>query len=418
MLKRLCVQLAETFGSLLGWLVVAPIALLMPRRKDWMAVIGRDDGKFVDNAKYFFLQGTKFLANDIRIVFISERDDVVSLLTECDCDVLGYPTWKAIWFLLRVNTVVVDSIEWVSKFRRQILVGSKVLQLWHGVGFKRIERDQWRNGLTKGELGKSMRYIAKMLVFSLRGRLVKYSAVVATSTFYKEQVFEKAFLSDIFLVSGYPRNAFQKMDVDVLGQSWLNVDRSLSASVLEWIADARRIILVAPTFRDSGRTSLSLSPETQKEINDWCEEHAIEIIFKFHPYDRNATRIKGRHLHICDSATDVYPIMPLTCALVTDYSSIYMDYLFLEKPIFFLRNDLTEYESSDRPLQFNIEQMTPGAKYLSFLDALEDFEHQLRDDSYQSKRQKLRQIAFDDLPQEQSIKTLVTFMRNRSWIQH
>lgn len=54
--------------------------------------------------------------------------------------------------------------------------------------------------------------------------------------------------------------------------------------------------------------------------------------------------------------------------LVTDYSSIYFDYLLLDKPIIFFNYDLEEYLNNSRDMYFNYDEFTPGRKYKTRLD--------------------------------------------------
>ncbi len=57
-------------------------------------------------------------------------------------------------------------------------------------------------------------------------------------------------------------------------------------------------------------------------------------------------------------------------ALITDYSSIYLDYMLLERPIVFLPYDLEDYENS---VGFTMDYMenTPGPKPSSQEDFIE-----------------------------------------------
>ncbi|QJX03287.1 hypothetical protein HML84_08185 [Alcanivorax sp. IO_7] len=63
-----------------------------------------------------------------------------------------------------------------------------------------------------------------------------------------------------------------------------------------------------------------------------AEEHNIKFIFKFHPYEKALDHVSGNHFHICDRESDIYPILPYLSALVTDYSSISMDFYLLISP--------------------------------------------------------------------------------------
>ena len=53
----------------------------------------------------------------------------------------------------------------------------------------------------------------------------------------------------------------------------------------------------------------------------------------------------GGFLNINYTDSDPYPLLPLSDALITDYSSIGIDYLLYNKPVYFFTYDLKEYEN-------------------------------------------------------------------------
>ena len=57
-------------------------------------------------------------------------------------------------------------------------------------------------------------------------------------------------------------------------------------------------------------------------------------------------------------------------ALITDYSSIYLDYMLLERPIIFLPYDLQDYESTVG-FTMDYEENTPGPKPATMQDFLQ-----------------------------------------------
>lgn len=63
---------------------------------------------------------------------------------------------------------------------------------------------------------------------------------------------------------------------------------------------------------------------------------------------------------------DIYPLLPVSDYLITDYSSIYFDYLLLNKEIIFYPFDYTEYVNEDRKLYFDYDEITPGEKVYTF----------------------------------------------------
>jgi hypothetical protein len=404
------------FGSLLGWSLIAPVAAAIPRRRDWIAVIGRQHGKFLDNAKYFFLDGGS-RAPDLRLAFITERPDVLKLFEGSSREVLRYPGIRAVWYLLRCGTAVADSTDWGRHLRHFFLIRARVLQLWHGVGFKRIELDKWRNETGRYRwFSQSWVFTLRMLFYRVTGRVVRYGAVNTTSRFYCDEVFTPSFLSHHFLVAGYPRNTFGCAATENHKLTWSNVDTAIAYRLDEWIRLGRKLVVVAPTMRDSGKVPMKLNADAIGFVDAFAESHGVEFLFKFHPSERCADQIAGRHLHLCSPDSDIYPLLPYTHGLITDYSSIYMDYLLLDKPVLFLIPDGDCYTREDRQVQFDLADMTPGPVAASWPELLTALESQWQHDVCVDVRTQLRRKAFDDLLQEESVPKLIEFMRAHGWI--
>ena len=63
-----------------------------------------------------------------------------------------------------------------------------------------------------------------------------------------------------------------------------------------------------------------------------------------------------------DKDADHYTFLEEADVLVTDYSSIYFDFLLTDKPVVFFDYDLEEYLSDTREMYFDYEAFTPGMK--------------------------------------------------------
>ena len=84
--------------------------------------------------------------------------------------------------------------------------------------------------------------------------------------------------------------------------------------------------------------------------------------------------------------------------LITDYSSIYIDYLLLDRPLIFLPYDKEQYLKG-RGMNFEYDKVTPGAKPDSqqkFIDAIAELCHGR--DRYQQERQKCN-LFFNEIQQ-------------------
>jgi len=418
LVREIIRALFKTLMGMIGWFFITPVVAILPRRRDWLVVIGRDDGKFVDNAKYFFLQCVPLVPPGMRVVWVTERAAITNLFKGTDYEVMLYPSLKSILFLMRAGTLVVDSSEWVWKFRRFLLAGSKKIQLWHGVGYKRIELDKWKNEAPRNKLFSfSWMFQLRKAMHFVNGRLVRYDAVNTTSRFYLEKVFKQAMLSREFIITGYPRNTFGELKGVSPELVWKNVDNHINSYIPQWQKRRCRIVLVAPTYKDSRSSDLLLDADTIAMLDDFCERNIVEFVFKFHPSERESSKIRGKHLHICNPDSDVYPLMPFSSALITDYSSIYMDYLLLDKPILFLVPDLDEYISKDRQFQFDFVEMTPGPKLTSWEETTLELLRQWEVDTFAKHRARLRKMAFDDLSQVEAVPKMLKFMFDRGWLQ-
>ncbi len=87
----------------------------------------------------------------------------------------------------------------------------------------------------------------------------------------------------------------------------------------------------------------------------------------------------------------VAEILPLADMLITDYSSIYFDYLLTNKPIIFTPFDYEKYITKDRELYYDYNEVTPGPKCNDWNEVLEwikKFEE--NSNLFQEKRYKIK----------------------------
>ena len=88
---------------------------------------------------------------------------------------------------------------------------------------------------------------------------------------------------------------------------------------------------------------------------------------------------------------DIYKLLTITDILITDYSSIYIDFLLLNRPIIFTPFDLVEYRHSNRELYYDYELITPGERCNNWENTLEEIK-KLFDgkDEYSNDRELIR----------------------------
>ena len=105
---------------------------------------------------------------------------------------------------------------------------------------------------------------------------------------------------------------------------------------------------------------------------------------------------EGQHANIINynATADIYPALNLFDALITDYSSIYFDYLLLDRPVIFYPYDYDNYIRNDRSLLFDYKQMAPGHICMS-QDEIEAALLQIADDPYKQKRHEVLELVFN-----------------------
>jgi len=348
-------------------------------------VIGRDQGAFLDNCKYMYL----FLVGkpEIQAVFITERRQVYDVLIDQGLPVVKYPGWKGIWTLLRAQVAIVDNIDWVSHFKYHLLWKSFKVQLWHGVGFKRIELDN------PAELQKMQSPITRFAAWSL-GRFPHYNLLISTSPFYTQHVFSQAFRYETILESGYPRNDvfFRPLD-----HRQLETDEAVLDAVRHHRENGARVVVYVPTFREMANDSLFRVHMDTERLIKFARRYDLLFVLKFHPRFPATLRLDpGAPVLIYDHQKDIYPLLPLSSLLITDYSSIYMDYLLLDKPVVFFPFDCDQYIAQDRELQFDYDWITPGPKCrtqaeleIEIIRALDECE-----ETVIARRAEIREMAF------------------------
>jgi len=224
-----------------------------------------------------------------------------------------------------------------------------IVNLWHGIPLKKLgkEIDKRRNE-------------------SFDIQFQSYSYFTVCSEFEKELI-DTCYSVEHILVTGTPRN-------DLLAHA--------NSSLLEQFTYlGKKTILYAPTWREQGKESIFF-PFTDKDLvklNQFLIEQDAYLLLRGHREEMkflseinsqsNISRILPAHQ---DLFPEVQDLLPHVDVLITDYSSIYLDFLLLDKPLIFIPYDIDEYREY-RGFLFEYEKYSPGAKVFSqhdFIDAL------------------------------------------------
>lgn len=247
-----------------------------------------------------------------------------------------------------------------------------IINLWHGVPLKKI-------ALLDPNLKKAARIYFKK-VFS-----ENYTCVLTTSHKLISLMAESfAINEDKIKVWGQPRNdgMFQPNDRDKI----LN-------NIYSDLPEYSQTVLYAPTFRDYGQVQLFPFEDFDLEkMNAFLEEKKMLLFIRTHVKEQgSAAPYLGKRIRFLGNqeSEDVTGILNIFDCLITDYSSIYIDYLLTDKPMIFLPYDRQQYLDG-RGMNFEYDEVTPGPKPDTFKDFLDSL--CLEKDTWKSERDRVNQI--------------------------
>lgn len=247
-----------------------------------------------------------------------------------------------------------------------------IINLWHGVPLKKI-------ALLDPNLKKAVRIYFKK-IFS-----ENYTCILTTShELIPLMARSFAVSEDKIKVWGQPRNdgLFQKNDChEILGQLFPD------------LPEYTKTVLYAPTFRDYGQVQLfPFKDFDQKQLEAFLEEKNMLLFIRTHVAEQgSAAPYLGKRIRFLgnEQAEDVTGILNIFDCLITDYSSIYIDYLLTDKPMIFLPYDRQQYLDG-RGMNFDYDDVTPGPKpetFNDFLDALSP-----KEDFWKSERTRVNRL--------------------------
>lgn len=124
----------------------------------------------------------------------------------------------------------------------------------------------------------------------------------------------------------------------------------------------KKIILYAPTFRDEKKYNNVLNFLDLKKFNDVLGDEYI-LALRLHPkiMDFYDDAIESSENYIdCSNYPSEQELMMISDVLITDYSSIMIEFAILDKPILFFVYDLDNYLTTERGFYYDFKKTVPG----------------------------------------------------------
>lgn len=177
------------------------------------------------------------------------------------------------------------------------------------------------------------------------------------------------------------------------------------------VSPDKKIILYAPTFRDEEKHNNVFD---YLELNRFNEELGDEYVLalRLHPKIRNFYRddisSEGKYVDVSSWESE-QELMLISDILITDYSSIMIEYSALNKPTVFFTYDLDEYLANERGFYYDFKTTVPGPIVYTSDDLIDIIKNNKFD---RSKISDFVKSQFDEIDGHSS-ERIVDYLLNR-----
>ena len=305
------------------------VCRLVPCRDKRVWVFGESSGLYYSDSPrylYEYINGQK--ADGVRCIWLTHSPQIIQNLEKNGTEVYPINSIKAVLWSLRCGVAVYNkSLDDLGIF--PLVGGAKIITPWHGAGFKRIH-----NALLSGKKLRLKRFLD--YIFSWK----TMDMLFATSEYNKQQFYEWFTIKrENIIITGIPRN-----DVLLKGCDRETLLKSLG------ILPQKKIILYMPTHRPMvngenivGNIVKELSED--EELSDFVKSQGYEFVIKLHPLTHidDLDLPENFHLLSYGEVQNSQELLSLADILITDYSSCFIDYALLERPIILYVPDEKNY---------------------------------------------------------------------------
>lgn len=320
----------------------------MPKKRNLWIFGSWFGDKYCDSPKYLFEYVNK-MHPEIRCVWLCTNQETVDLVRESGFE--AHLTYGLKGYILSSSAIVSVISTGFNDVNRYI-PAKYVINTWHGIPLKKILYDDKINNTHK----ETVRSVLLRGIFPFRKQISESYIVLASSEVEKANLcsaFNKSL--DSISICGLPRN-----DI-FFGRRKPNI---------------RTKIIYMPTHRSEGKYDVSKLFQSELScVNNKLHQLNIDLYVKLHFYHSNSTQqSEWSNVHfISDNEInqDIYSVLNSFDMLITDYSSVYFDFLLSDRPIIFAPFDLDDYLNADRELYFDYNAVTPGPKCRNWQEVLE-----------------------------------------------
>jgi len=309
--------------------------------------------RYSDNSRVF----SEYLMKnhkDINCVWVLKDKKIIQQLNKQGIKAVHANSLERIKLSLRASKIFLTIGD---EFSFLFCRGVEIYSLWHGMPLKKICNDD--DFSRRGE--KKIIGIANMMDKKIKKYFFPWKDALYYDNTYSVTCsdFFTTFLMSAFLL---PESRFIKCGLPRCDALFYNKEEPLLSRIRETYPDSR-ILLYMPTFRTSSWSGKVFNPFSSDygfnmdEFLAVLEEKKCVFLYKPHFYDENIISKKEKMQRFItiknDDLDELYNFLGQVDIMMTDYSSVYFDFIITKKPVILAPFDYEEYLSTARGHYFS-----------------------------------------------------------------
>ena len=302
---------------------------------------------FGDNVEY--VVNTALTNNsDCKIIILKGKKSRLQLFASSHVKIIPFESYNPFSFIQSIYHLATSRYVFVDNYFGFLAVTNfkqdvNCIQLWHAAGA--IKRFGLKDPSNKHRSARAMKRFQKVYD--------RFDYVVVGSD-NMASIFMESFgikNEERLLKTGIPRTDFFFKQEKIA-----TIKKRLHKKYP--LINHKKVILYAPTYRESDLIESSLALDFDKMYEEL--RHDYVVLLKLHPalHDSDKVKLPSFLLNVSDYP-DINHLLTVTDILITDYSSVPMEFSLLDRPMIFFAYDLKEYEQ-ERGFWEDYEENIPG----------------------------------------------------------
>lgn len=312
------------------FLINKAISIVFKKNRKYI-IFGAWQGiRFADNSRYLYNHFYKYKEKYglTKLIWISRSKQQVKKINNLGFEACYIYSIKSIYYHLKSYTHIISNYPVSERKRKSDILGglsygSLKIQLWHGIGIKKIP---YKSGIINN------RWIRKINNKITPWKNCYWIASSEQDYFWYQSIFKTSKILTVKPIRQYK--------LDIMFQD--EIDK------LKFIKSFTYIIGYFPTFRDD--YSNYKHPLENEKTLEFIEKNNILWVEKKHLASnyKIIEKSKSKNVLLLDESFDINIILNSLNLIITDYSTIIYDAIYLQKKIILYIPDLEYYKKKDR----------------------------------------------------------------------